>query len=100
MLSNTTIPPALRRKIDNELEAREFIKWVDQPIPRFFTASSIGAVLFGIPWTSFALFWTWGAAGFEFPDFREGVQPQYFFALFGVPFILIGLAMLSSPFWT
>jgi hypothetical protein len=99
MLSNLKIPKELRRKIENELQPGEFIRWIEQPIPRFFTASSIGSVLFGIPWTSFAIFWMWGASGFKLPDIREGLQPQNLFALFGVPFVLIGFRMLSSPVW-
>lgn len=87
MVTNLKIPKELRRKIDNELEHREYIRWIEQPIPRFFTASSIGSVLFGIPWTSFAIFWMWGALGFKL------------LALFGLPFVLIGFGMLSSPLW-
>ena len=99
MLSNLKIPKELRRKIENELQPGEFIRWIEQPIPRFFTASSIGSVLFGIPWTSFAIFWMWGASRFKLPDIREGLQPQNLFALFGVPFVLFGFRMLSSPIW-
>ncbi|MFM7219745.1 MAG: hypothetical protein ACKO21_05975 [Nodosilinea sp.] len=99
MLSNLKIPKELRRKIDNELQPGEFIRWVEQPIPRFFTAASIGSVLFGIPWTSFAIFWMWGASGSQLPNLREGLQPQHLFALFGLPFVLIGFGMLSSPIW-
>jgi hypothetical protein len=99
MLSSLNIPKELRRKIDNELQPREFIRWVEQPIPRFFTAASIAGILFGIPWTSFAIFWLWAALGFQLPDLREGLQPQHLFALFGVPFVIIGFGMLSSPLW-
>lgn len=99
MLSNLKIPKELRRKIENELQPGELIRWVGQPIPHFFTAASIGSVLFGIPWTSFAIFWMWGASGFKLPDLREGLQSQHLFALFVVPFVLIGFGMLSSPIW-
>lgn len=97
MLSNLKIPKGLRRKIENELQPGEIIRWVEQPIPHFFTAASISLVLFGIPWTSFAIFWMWGASGYKLPDLREGLQPQHLFALFGVPFVLIGFGMLFSP---
>ncbi len=97
MLGNLQIPKELRRKIDNELQPGELIRWVEQPIPRFFTAASIGSILFGIPWTSFAIFWMWGASGFKLPDLREGLQPQHLFALFGLPFVLVGFGMLSAP---
>ena len=55
-----------------------------------------GDVLFGIPWTAFAVFWMCGAAGFQMPDFKDGGD---FFVLFGFPFVLVGLGMLSSPYW-
>src|SRR6185295_1976399 len=42
------------------------------------------------------IFWTFGAAGFKVPNFQQGSD---FFALFGIPFILIGLGMFSSPYW-
>lgn len=99
MLSNLRIPKELRRKIDNELQPGELIRWVEQPIPRFFTVASITSFSFAIPWTSFAIFWMWGASGSKLPNLREGLQPQHLFALFGVPFVLIGFGMLSSPLW-
>lgn len=97
MLSNLNIPHELRRKIDSELQPGERIRWVGQPVPRFFTTASIGSVLFAIPWTSFAIFWMWAALGYKLPDLREGLQLHHLFALFGVPFVLIGVGMLSSP---
>lgn len=36
------------------------------------------------------------ASGFRFPDFSKGTG---FTCLFGVPFVLIGIAMLLSPWW-
>jgi hypothetical protein len=92
MLSNLKIPKELRRKIDNELEPGEFIRWVEQPIPRFFTATSIGT------WTGFAIFYMY-VSGVKLALLREGLQPQNLFALFGVPFVLFGFGMLSSPVW-
>jgi hypothetical protein len=97
MLSSLDIPKELQRKIDEELQPGEFIRLVEQPKPRFFTGASIAAVLFGIPWTSFAIFWMWGALGFKLPDLRQGLQPQHLFALFGLPFVFVGFSMLFSP---
>ena len=38
----------------------------------------------------------YGASGFQFPpDFSE--EGFWFFPLFGLPFVLVGLAMLSAP---
>lgn len=88
MLSNLKIPKGVRRKIENELQPGEFIRWIEQPIPRFFTASSIVSVLFGIPWTSFSIFLMWGASTFKLPDLREGLQPQHLNVLFGNLFVV------------
>jgi hypothetical protein len=94
---NRKIPNKLRKIIDKELEPRESITWVEQPIPRLFTLDSIFIFIFSIPWTAFAVYWMYEAAGSNIPDLREGIKPEYIFALFGVPFILVGLWMLSSP---
>jgi len=57
---------------------------------------SIPIVLFGIPWTAAALFWMALTSGFEMPNFnfKDGFDV---FPLFGIPFVFIGLEMLSSP---
>jgi hypothetical protein len=58
-------------------------------------------LIFAVPWTAFAVFWTVAAAG---GIWNRGGAPaswfHYVFPLWGVPFILIGLAMLSTPWWT
>jgi len=93
----TTIPRELEDKVKRELESGERVLWMEQPIPRYFTAMSTGAFLFAIPWTAFAIFWICGASGFKLPDFSKGGFS--FFPLFGVPFVLIGMGMLSAPLW-
>lgn len=98
MRTNAMIPLPLQEKVDRELESGERIEWMDMPIPRFFTAGSTGAFLFGIPWTAFALFWTAGAAWGVSQD-ESGWGLGSLFPLFGLPFILIGIGMLSSPIW-
>ncbi len=98
MLPNPIIPLHLQDIINRELEPGERIEWLDMPKPRFFTPASTGAFLFGIPWTAFALFWTAGAAwGVSESDTGPGLFN--FFPLFGVPFILVGIGMLSTPIW-
>ena len=90
------LPSQLRTLIEGELNDGEKITWIGAPIPQRFAMRSIPTVLFGIPWTAFALFWMAGASGFQIPDFREASD---LFPLFGIPFVLIGIGMLSSPFW-
>lgn len=82
---------ALCSQVEAELQSGERITWVDQPIPGRMARTMVPLVLFGIPWTAFAIFWVAGAA-------KAGGGG--FFPLFGVPFILIGLGLLSSPYWT
>lgn len=88
MINKLELPNKLREKVDKELEIGESIRWIGQPIPRFFTASSIGGFLFAIPWTGFVVFWVFVAS-----------RASIFFALFGIPFLIVGFGMLSSPIW-
>jgi len=97
MLNNRPVPPQLQDRVERELEANEQIEWMEMPIPRFFTPTATGAFLFGIPWTAFALFWTASAAWGTLHT--EGAGIFNAFPLFGVPFILIGFGLLSSPLW-
>ena len=74
----------------------ENVLWFGQPNPVRLALTTLPIFIFAIPWTAFALFWMYGAAGFKFPpDFSEGGFS--YFPLFGVPFVLIGIAMLASP---
>jgi len=79
-----------------ELKAGEVMRWSAAPSPARLSRRALPMVLFGVPWTAFALFWIAGASGFKVPDFRHGFN---WFPLFGLPFILIGFGMLSSPLW-
>ena len=87
----------LQERVRRELEPGEMIRWMEQPVPRFFAPATIGMVIFGIPWTAFAVFWICGASGFKMPNFHGGGFA--FFPLFGLPFVLIGIGMLSAPLW-
>lgn len=91
------LPNELRSMIESEIHAGERIAWVEQPVPGRLARASWPIVLFGIPWTAFAIFWTasaaWGISNSRNAGFF------WAFPLFGLPFILIGLGMLSSPFW-
>ena len=88
--------PKMQRLIQSELQSFEQISWSGSPKASRMAVKTLPILLFGIPWTAFALFWMAGASGFKIPDFS---QPTGFFSLFGVPFVLIGTVMLSSPLW-
>jgi len=82
----------------NELEPGESLLWSGSPDPRRSMLTSLPVLLFAIPWTAFAIFWVATAAGMT-SNVRGSGGGSGFFPLFGIPFILIGLAMLSGPFW-
>ena len=90
------LPSRLRALIEAELSDDEKVTWIGAPIPGRFAMRSLPIVLFAIPWTAFAVFWMAGASGFQIPNFKQGFD---FFPLFGIPFLLIGIGMLSSPYW-
>lgn len=90
------LAPPLKKKLNAELKAGEAIVWLGQPNPRRLMMKGFMLWFFFIPWTAFALFWMAGAAQFKLPDLDD---PGTWFALFGVPFVLIGGAGLSAPVW-
>jgi hypothetical protein len=107
LFGDSTLPDELDARVRSELDGGEQLLWVGQPRPSRFARAAIPAVLFGIPWTAFALLWTgmalsglWGKGGA--PQMAGPPLALVFsvcFPLWGVPFILIGLGMLSSPLW-
>lgn len=86
----------VERLFEEERNPEENLLWSGAPLPGRFARKSLPIVLFGIPWTLFAIFWICAASGFSIPDFDKGWD---LFPLFGVPFVLVGFGMLSSPWW-
>jgi hypothetical protein len=105
MFNDSNLPDDLDARVRSELRDGERLSWVGQPRPSRFARQAIPFVLFGIPFTAFAVFWVAMASGILFGEFgnkggRGGVgAPSACFPLFGLPFVLIGLWMLSSPYW-
>lgn len=86
--------------LEQELEGGERVDWVSRPIPSWWDPASLGMFMFAIPWTAFAIFWTVGAAFMVWfaPGPNNGVPwMALFFPLFGLPFVGVGLWMLSTP---
>jgi hypothetical protein len=84
--------------VEQELQSDsgERLLWTDQPIPGVALRNALPIVLFGIPWTAFSVFWVgaaaWGTSKGDSGLFR-------LFPLFGLPFVAIGVGLLSSPWW-
>lgn len=92
----TVLSRAMKLKIKSEINPDERLIWSGQPLASKMAKRGIPLAVFGIPWTAFSLFWTYAASGFEMPSFNSGFD---FFPLFGIPFILIGIGLLTAPFW-
>ncbi|WP_437205245.1 hypothetical protein [Planctomicrobium sp. SH664] len=90
------LPEKQRRLVEEELSPGEKVVWIGQPLAARQMLRTIPVVLFSIPFTGFAMFWMFAAAGFRFPRLQ---RPEDFFALFGIPFLCIGLGMMSAPYW-
>ncbi len=50
------MPEAFQSRVTRELRPGETVRWVTQPRPNAFGGGAIGAFLFAIPWTAFAIF--------------------------------------------
>ena len=77
-----------QRLLEGELKPGESLLWQSAPIARRHWRMALPVLIFAIPWTGFALFWMPMAAK------SGGV-----FALFGLPFVLIGAGLFCSPWW-
>ena len=96
MTGISALPQHLQQRLLAELRPGEMVNWVGQPRPDRFMRTGFKLWFFFIPWTAFAIFWMGGAAGFRLPDFTGAWS---WFPPFGLPFVLIGLGGLSSPYW-
>jgi hypothetical protein len=95
------LPRRLRDAVTKELQG-ERILWAGRPsaIQSFLT--SLPILLFAIPWTAFSIGWEWMAlggwlSGKPSPSTTHTIM-GVIFPLFGVPFVLVGLGMMSAPF--
>lgn len=87
-------------RIAQELEDHEELIWAGTPIPARMSRSAIPIMIFGIPWTAFSIFWILAASGVLFGGFGGSLRIlQVVFAIFGLPFVLIGVGMLTMPYW-
>ncbi|MFG0285671.1 MAG: hypothetical protein ACF8R7_14730 [Phycisphaerales bacterium JB039] len=90
-------------RISAELEDGEQLIWAARPLPRLMSRRAWPIAIFGVPFLGFAIFWTVGAAWGISQAGSAGNGPPGFaiiFPLFGLPFILVGLGLVTAPFWS
>jgi hypothetical protein len=80
----------------SQLDSGERLLWAGSPAPGSAALGALPVTLFGIPFTGFAAFWIWGAYTAT-RGTAKAAGPWMLFPLFGVPFLLVGLAMLLAP---
>jgi len=78
-----------RSEIIDQIQSDERLLWADKPATGIkFRKTDIFIFLFSLLWLSFSLFWSYMAA-----------KSSYIFALFGTPFILIGIHLLVGRYF-
>jgi hypothetical protein len=102
LFENSSLPPELDSRVRAELRDGEQLLWVGQPRPRWLSRETVPVMLFGLPFTGFAVFWVgfavWLVSGNPGKN-NPGLLFQVCFPMFGLPFIVIGLGLLTSPYW-
>src|SRR5262245_59702742 len=83
--------------VTRQLDPGEGLLWSGWPSPGRMALSAVPAMLFGVPFGGFAAFWMYMA--YTITSKSTGPDFSNFFPLFGVPFLLIGLGMLTAPLW-
>ena len=88
----TSLSDELRRRVDGELADGEAVLWLTQPRPGQFARRSLILAAFGIIWTIFSVSFMIHLASGPFGLDLGSV-------LFQGLFVVIGLAMITSPLW-
>jgi hypothetical protein len=78
-----------RSEIIDQVQGDEKLLWADKPVRGIkFRSTDIFITLFSILWLSFSVFWVYMAS-----------EANIIFALFGTPFILIGIYLLIGRYF-
>ena len=87
----------MQNAIDRELDDDEQVVWSGRQVRIANLALMIVPTLFGLVFTSFAVFWV--SMALWIGGKNEDSFFAYLFPLFGVPFILVGLGIMTTPYW-
>jgi hypothetical protein len=84
--------------IAEDLEVGEHIVWIGRPDALKSALLAVPVFLGGIAWTAFSL--SFMLLTYEMSSLRGFSDSNVGMILLIIPFVLIGIAMLLSPFWT
>ena len=96
------IDPELQARVERKLDLNERLVWAGKPVPWAFSKKTLGAMLFGIPWSFItAIVMSGFIYGFFFTEDGRGepLALKIGICIFFVPFVCIGLGMLGAPLW-
>ncbi len=91
-----------QQRAQSELQPGESLYWTGLADPGRAAITALPAALFGIPFAGFALFWINGAyqASSHISKSPNSFAKSFsVFPLFGLPFLLVGLAIVLAPLW-
>lgn len=91
-------PMQVEQIAQGQLDGGERLLWSGTPDAGATALAALPVSLFGIPFGAFATFWIWTAFTTT-SRLSRGRGPWILFPLFGVPFLLVGLGMLTAPLW-
>ncbi|MCT4584436.1 MAG: hypothetical protein N4A54_05870 [Peptostreptococcaceae bacterium] len=83
----------MNQLINSDLLLNETILWSDQPNFKLFESEDILLIPFSFFWCSFIAFWEYQVLNFP------SMGHFNFMALFGIPFILVGIYLLIGRFF-
>lgn len=86
-------------ELAGEMDPGENLVWAGRPKGGFrLRAADAFMIPFSIVWCGFAVFWMIGASGALATGADKATPINYVFALFGLPFVLIGLYVVFGRF--
>jgi hypothetical protein len=89
-------PDRFEALLRQELSPGERLLWHARALPRA-KRGTLAILLFAIPWTAFAVFWTVMAFTMTRMGGETDAVMAWLFPAFGLPFIAVGLFMFAKP---
>lgn len=91
--------PNLQALLQSTLLSEERLIWSGVPdYRRIFSRQDFFLVPFSLMWGGFAIFWELSVLGLVGDGASESGDPPFFFVLWGVPFVLVGLYFIFGRF--